>query len=181
MEKDRNKIDRKIIDGAKRDPGQFGELYRRYEPRVFGFFCRRVSSREVAKDLTQETFLKAFRSLHRYNHRGYPYSSYLFTIARNLLINHYRRKKTVSLDDMDQHPYFEPTYQKRLDGGLVWKATKTMSPIERVVLEERYRKGKSVREISEVVNKSENAVKLILSRARKKLRKNPVTKGLIDR
>lgn len=181
MEKSRTEIDRDTVDRAKRDSGHFAELYNLYEPRVFGFFCRRLNSREVAKDLTQETFMKAFRSLRRFDHRGYPYSSYLFTIARNLLVNYYRKKKTVSLDDINQHPYFEPAYQKRFDGGLVWKATKSMSLIDRTVLEERYRKGKSIKEISNVVNKSENAVKLILSRARKKLRKHPVAKGLLDK
>ncbi|MGM0482654.1 MAG: RNA polymerase sigma factor, partial [Patescibacteria group bacterium] len=54
------------------------------------------------------------------------------------------------------------------------------SPTERLILEERYKKGKTIREIAGIVNKSENAVKLILSRARKKLRRHPVTNGLID-
>lgn len=181
MNKSNADIDRRIIERSKRNSNHFAEMYRRYEPKVFAFFSRRVSFKEVAKDLTQETFTRAFASLHRFDHRGYSYSSYLFTIARNLLVNHYRKKKSVSIEEMDSPPYFSPSYQNRFDSGLVWNATKDMSPTERLVLDERYKKGKSIREIAGKVNKSENAVKLILSRTRRKLRKHPVTSGLIDR
>ncbi|MGM0482419.1 MAG: RNA polymerase sigma factor, partial [Patescibacteria group bacterium] len=158
MNKNRADIDRRIIERSKRDSNCFADMYRRYEPRVFAFFQRRVNSQEIAKDLTQETFTKAFGSLHRFDHRGYSYSSYLFTIARNLLVNHYRKKKTVSLEEMESSPSFTPSYQQRFDSGLVWGATKDMSPTERLILEERYKKGKTIREIAGIVNKSENAV-----------------------
>jgi RNA polymerase sigma-70 factor (ECF subfamily) len=170
--------DERIIENSKKDSHYFSYIYRRYKERVFLFFSRRVNSKEEAWDLTQETFMRAFKSRQGFTYQGYRYSSYLFKVARNLLINYYRKKKTISLESLDKDPFFKPSYRQNFDNRLIWKATDDLLIIEKIVLEERYKKGKSIREIAQKVNKSENAVKLILSRARKKLRKNPIVKEI---
>ncbi len=164
------------MEYSKTNPQYFGHIYRRYGGSIFSFFYRRLGSKEVSADLTQETFLRAFRNRQNFIYQGYPYSSYLFRIAKNLLVNYYKKKKTLSLEALEYEPYSKPSFRSDFDNRLVWKALETLSFMERRVLEERYKKGKTIKEISEVVNKSENAVKLILSRARKKLRKHPIVR-----
>ena len=178
MKKDEFYSDEKIIEISKTDSRCFSYIYRRYKDRVFYFFSRRVNSKEEAWDLTQETFMRAFKNRHSFTYQGYRYSSYLFRIAKNILINYYRKKKTVSLESLNQDPYFKPSYRQSFDNRLIWKATDNLLTTEKIVLEERYKKGKSIREIAQKINKSENAIKLILSRARKKLRKNPLVKEI---
>ncbi|MFP4022681.1 MAG: RNA polymerase sigma factor [Candidatus Paceibacterota bacterium] len=171
--------DKKLLECSKRNPRYFGYIYKRYEAPVYSFFRRRVSSKEVAMDLTQEVFMRAFRSRHRFVFKGYSYSAYLFKIANNLLVNYYRKKKSVPIEEgMEDRLSFDPSYQSRVDSQLVWKATDDLLSSERVVLEERYKKERSIEEIAKKLGKSKNAVKLILSRARKKLKRHPVTSGL---
>ncbi len=178
MKKNTPYSDKKIMESSKRDPRYFGRMYQRYGKAVFVFFYRRVGSKEVAMDLTQEVFIKAFRNRHNFSYQGYPYSSYLFRIARNLLVNHYKKKKTLSLEGLEHEPSFRPSDIYNFDNELIWKATETLLPVEKVVLEERYKKGKRTKETAEMINKSDNAVKLILSRARKKLRNERILKEM---
>ncbi len=167
---------RVILENSRTSPRDFDVIYKRYAPRVFAYFLRRVSSREVAEDLTQETFLRAFRHRHRFKEKGYPYSSYLFRVAHNLLVNYYRTHKPLSLEYIEHDPPDQPASVNR-DSEYAWKAVQSLSPTERFVMEEKYKKGSSVKEIARHVGKSENAVKLILSRARKKLRSHPFIRG----
>lgn len=171
MKKTKKDKDSIVVELSKRDSRKFEYIYNAYKKRLSLFFYQRVGSKEVAWDLTQETFMRAFRSRHDFSYKGYPYAAYIFRIAKNLLVNYYKKKKPVSLEKIEKHPYFTPSYYEKLEGDMVWKSVRRLSFIERLVLEDKYKKGKTVREISKKVNKSENAVKLILSRARKKLKK----------
>ena len=164
-----------ILERSKSQPSHYEAIFKRYAPRVRAYFRRRVGSREVAEDLTQETFLKAFDHRHSYRYKGYPYSAYLFRIAHNLLVNHYRKPQPVSLERIEYDPPVRPHYMR--DAEYVWKAVGELTATERAVLEAKYKKGHLVRDIARDLGKSENAIKLILSRARKKLRSSPYVTG----
>src|SRR5918999_4959529 len=77
----------------------YRELIRRYQRPVFSLVYRMVRDRELAEDLAQETFVKVFNHLDRYNPK-YKFSSWIFKIASNLAIDSLRKKEldTVSLD-----------------------------------------------------------------------------------
>src|SRR5512135_2066488 len=84
--------ERELIKRAQRgDPLAFGELYECHASAIFRFLCAHLNSRMDAEDLTGEVFLKAWLSLPRYNERGVPFLAFLFRIARNILVDHYRR------------------------------------------------------------------------------------------
>src|SRR5215467_2053759 len=67
----------------------FEQLVLRYETRIFNFFRQFTGNHHDAEDLTQETFLKAHRSLHRYN-SSFLFAPWLFTIARRTGVSHFR-------------------------------------------------------------------------------------------
>ena len=75
------------------------ELIRRYERPVFSLVFRMVRDRELAEDLTQDTFIKVLSHLDRYR-AEFKFSSWLFKIANNVAIDHLRRRQldTVSMD-----------------------------------------------------------------------------------
>jgi RNA polymerase sigma-70 factor, ECF subfamily len=81
----------------------FGELYERYAQSLFRFFYSHMSDRLDAEDLTEEVFLKVWRSMSSYRDRGVPFLAFLFKIARNTLIDHYRRmgnkEESVSVEE----------------------------------------------------------------------------------
>jgi RNA polymerase sigma-70 factor (ECF subfamily) len=87
---------------AKKDPGAFGELYDAYVARIYRFIYFKVSSAEVAEDLTSEAFLKAWHYLK--DKREVPnLQALLYSVARTVVIDHYRRTAreagNVSLDE----------------------------------------------------------------------------------
>src|SRR5690606_5539182 len=76
----------------------FEELLRRYERPVFTLVLRMVRDRELAEDLAQEAFVRAFQAIRSYD-PSYKFSSWIFKIANNLTIDHLRKRRidTVSI------------------------------------------------------------------------------------
>src|SRR5512138_2519151 len=90
------------------DQQAFARLYDGYVDRVYRFIFFRIGDEQTAEDLTSQVFLKAWEHLGRYEVRGISFGPWLFRIARNLVIDHYRtRKEYDSLemnDDVDSSP-----------------------------------------------------------------------------
>ena len=167
--------DARLIEAAKRRPEAFEELYAKYKDNIHTFvWYRSGHDQSIAEDLTQEVFFLAFRALKTYQEKGYSYQAFLLSIARNLLKNYYRKNKPVQIERMEDLPlaFFDDT-AAHLELKDLWKAVNeslTESEQEAILL--RYQKELSIREVSHVMKRSENAVKLLLSRSRKKLRKH---------
>ena len=70
----------------------FEELVHRYEQPLAGFFYRSIGDRRRSEELFQETFLKVYRKAHTFRGEA-PFKSWLYTVARNLCKNEYRRRK----------------------------------------------------------------------------------------
>src|SRR6266498_4796665 len=95
--------DEQIIKQVKSgDSEAFGVLYEQYAEVIFRYVYAHLDSRPDAEDLTEEIFLRAWRALPKYDERGLPFTAFLFRIARNSLIDHYRQKKAVSsIEEME--------------------------------------------------------------------------------
>ncbi|MYA58819.1 sigma-70 family RNA polymerase sigma factor [Candidatus Poribacteria bacterium] len=74
------------------DPEAFSPLVDKYHSRLYTHITRRVTNAGVAKDLTQETWLKAFRAIHTFRGTS-AFSSWLYRIAENVCIDYFRRQK----------------------------------------------------------------------------------------
>jgi RNA polymerase sigma-70 factor (ECF subfamily) len=83
--------ERALVERARADPSAFAELYRRYLPRVYAFAFRRTGAPEVAEDITSATFERALRNLGAFSWRPGGFGPWLFRIASNELVDHYRR------------------------------------------------------------------------------------------
>jgi RNA polymerase sigma-70 factor (ECF subfamily) len=94
-----------LVTAAQVDPTAFDSIYRRYLPRVYHYIRGQVSDEEDAADLTQQIFLQALDSLPSYRARGLPLAAWLFRIARNVVIDNYRkrqRRNAVALDALPE-------------------------------------------------------------------------------
>jgi RNA polymerase sigma-70 factor (ECF subfamily) len=80
-----------IQQSQQGDTQAFGDLYERYAPRVFRYLYAHLDNRLDAEDLTEEVFLRVWKSLGGYQEQGVPFLAFLFRVARNALIDHYRR------------------------------------------------------------------------------------------
>jgi len=165
----------------------------RYQRPVYGLIVRMVRERELAEDLGQEVFLKAFRALGSYDPQR-KFSSWLFKIAHNSTIDHLRRTEldTVPLeaeteDDRGLVAVLEDptavTPEQRLLGSdlgvALAEAIHELRPIYREVILLRHREGLSYQEIAEVTGASLGTVKTNLHRARRDLALRLRARGLL--
>jgi RNA polymerase sigma-70 factor (ECF subfamily) len=84
--------DSELVVRARLDPSAFGALYRRYVSRIYAFAHRRTWTREAAEDVTAATFERAYRNLDRFDVAGAGFGPWLYRIAANELVDHYRRE-----------------------------------------------------------------------------------------
>ena len=90
----------RLMSLARTQPEAFAPLYERYFPRVYAYCLRRVDETQEAEDLCSQVFTRALAGLHSY--RGGLVSAWLFSIAHNVVVNHYRaRRVLVALEDHD--------------------------------------------------------------------------------
>lgn len=166
------KNDSEIIEAAKQDKNAFGRIYEKYVWRVYRFLWSRVGkSREIAEDLVQETFLRAFAHLPKIRAGYASFLGYLMKIAKNLLVSYYRKKKSISIEQVPETPIETlPALQSAIDREIIWKEIAALRDIEKRAITMHYREGMPIAEIAKSLGRSENAAKLLLSRARKKLK-----------
>jgi RNA polymerase sigma-70 factor (ECF subfamily) len=165
--------DDKIVGNAvSGDPHAFGLLYDRYQPMIYRFIAVKVGRREDAEDLTHQVFLSAWQNIANYRDLGHPFSSWLYRIARNQVIDHYRSRKNseVSIDAEDFENLLEPVAE-RLDPSQKFAVQRALEEIRRLkpdyqdVLLMRFVEDMSVRETAKAMRRSEGAIKVLQHRA----------------
>ena len=147
----------------------FERLVARFESPVFTYVRRMVGNAHDAEDLTQETFVKAYRSLARFDSK-YSFSTWLFTIARRTAANFLRgRKEVVALTD--EHDVEGDSDESRGgEGEELWNlARRLLKGREFELLWLRYGEGFSVKEAAKIVGTLEVHARVLLHRARQRL------------
>jgi len=175
-----NKDDIQLVALAKQNPKEYEKLYTKYSDKVFNYFWYRTGhDKPLSEDLMQETFLRAFQHLRRFNNRGYSYLTYLITIAHNVLVDHYRKPKSIPFEAIEDIP-FEITedLERKSDAEYLWRAIQDLPQSNRDKLLMKYQQGMSIKDIAIATGTTENAVKLSLSRSRKKLKEHPYIKDI---
>ena len=170
----------KLIKGASRgNAGDFDRLYSHYIAPIYRFIYMKVTHRQEAEDLAHEVFLNAWQGLPSYQSRGFPFSSWLYHIARNKVIDYYRLKKNVvgldALGGMVDLAKTETSVETELENNLnlekIKAAIHKLNHDQQDVLLMRFVEELSYKEISAAIQKSEGAVRLIHHRAVKELKK----------
>lgn len=151
----------------------FLETYDAYADDIFRFCLLKVSSREVAEDIMQEAFMRFWQTL-REGTEPRNSRALLYTMARNLVIDWYRKKKESSLDVLqEQGVDFGNEDHRRITDNAemqeVLKVIETLDEPSRDALILRYVDGFSPREIAALSGESANAVSVRINRAIKKV------------
>jgi RNA polymerase sigma-70 factor (ECF subfamily) len=165
--------DESLIKSAQEgDSEAFGLLYERHAPAVFRYLYAHIDSRLDAEDLTEEVFLRLWRSLNNFREQGVPFGAYLFRIARNSLVDHYRRSsrtsKPVSLEEntiRDSRPDPAEAAAKSIESQEIRKLLDQLREDHRTVLLLRFMGGLSPEETAEVMGKSAGAIRVLQHRA----------------
>ena len=142
----------------------FALLVALFETRLFNFILRKVGHRGDAEDLTQETFLRAWRRIGSYRAR-WRFSTWLYTIAARLAISHARRPSGAVLRAEDE-PAIERPGQAE-DQSSIWQLVdEVLTEEQRTAVWLRYVEDMAIGEIAMVLGKSDVAVRVMLFRAR---------------
>lgn len=175
----------RAVEGDER---AFREIVERYERPVFSLHYRMVRDRELAEDLAQETFIRAFKAIRSYKPR-YKLSSWLFKIANNLAIDHLRKRRieTVSIDGAPDAVTAEEQAQTRHElasddespeeyaanrelGEQIEAAIAKLRPEYQTATVLRHVEGFSYEEIARIMDLPLGTVKTYIHRARLELR-----------
>ncbi len=152
----------RMIKASRKDPKAFGELYNLYVEQVFRYLYSRLGNVHDAEDATAQTFLAAFESFDTFRQNGH-FAPWLFTIARNKAMDHFRqRKNTASIVEMVDIPVeYDP-----LSGVIqsdqavaVSKLIQVLPEEERELLRLRFLAEMSFPEIAYFLQRNEEAAK----------------------
>lgn len=145
----------------------FAELAERYGARLFHFLHHKTGNVQDAEDLVQDTFVKAYQNIHRYR-CSWKFSTWLFTIARRLASSYYRslrRWQSVADVESGSPEPGEIVTQEEARQSL-WAMARGLSGNQYQALWLRYAENMSIKEIAQVLRKSQVNAKVILYRAR---------------
>jgi RNA polymerase sigma-70 factor, ECF subfamily len=174
-----NDVVRAFLEGDQR---AFGELVRRYDTRLLNFVYRTIGDRERAQDLVQETFVRVYRHIERFDLTK-KFSTWIYTIASNLAKNELRNRsrnplvlfQTIKKNwDADHRPLewedtqYKPDdlFRKRHLREKVEEAVKELPEHHRIVFVLRELEGKTYEEIADITGCNLGTVKSRLNRAR---------------
>ena len=155
----------------------FGQLYDAYMERIYRFVYFRVEDQQTAEDITSQVFLKAWNNLDRFSFNRTPYLAWLYTIAHNAVIDHYRtRKVTTALDDVqlsqqDHAEAVENDIDLSAEMRLVKEALQLLTDDQQKVLTLKFIEGMSNHEIASHLGKREGAIRALQMRGLQALAK----------
>jgi RNA polymerase sigma-70 factor (ECF subfamily) len=161
------------------DQEAFRDLVKKYQGPIHGFALQFFRASDIAEDVAQETFLRAFRFLHTYD-PSRKFLTWLYTIARNICIDKHRerwRKERVSIDDVPpsllrfDSPEADPllTVERKEEAQIMHNAIESLSEKYRTPIILCYLQGLSYQEISDVLGLSLSNTKIRIFRAKKRL------------
>lgn len=160
------------------DTEAFGQLYDRYVTGVFRYLYARVGNTQLAEDLTADTFLRALRSLHTFEWKGKDFAAWLTTIARNLMNDHFKSRRTrtefatdVFPDRADNGRGPEGDVLASLSNAELMQAVAGLPADQRDCVLMRFIQELSIAETAQVLGRSEGAIKQLQLRAVRSLAK----------
>jgi len=168
--------EKNLIERAKQgDSLAFGALYDHYLPQIYRFVYFKVSHREEAEDITHLVFMKAWQNIAAYIERGFPFSSWLYQISRNQIIDHYRQKKPVADLEAIEETFFADLPSLDTDNKFdlfnIRKALLKLTEDQRDVIIMHFIDDTSIKDVAIALNKTEGAVRLLQHRALQSLKR----------
>lgn len=163
------------IMAAQQDPLKFEPLYRSYYSRILAFVYQRVDSKDTAYDITAQTFYTALDKLKHYQHKGLPFTAWLFRIASNELNTYFRKNKTQRTVNIDQEGIHSLVAE--LDNvvaderhAVLFNVLQLLEPEEMELINMRFFEQRGFKEICDITAQKESAVKMRVYRILEKLK-----------
>ncbi len=158
------------------DGDAFGQLYECTFDRIFRYIYFRVSNAETAEDLASRVYLKAWESLPRFQSSNSPFIAWLYTIAHNTVIDHYRTNRphldlTEAGNLPDHAPLPQEQAEQRLDQETLRRALCHLTPVQQEVISLKLLGGLTTDEVAAQLHKTPGAIRALQMRGLQSLAK----------
>ena len=176
---DKNEKIFELVSKAKEgNEPAFEELYQHYIVPIFRYIFFKVPSQKDAEDLTQIVFLKAWQALPDFQKKTNPFSSWLYKIAKNIVIDYYKKKKEITLDKpiedlkqiKDEKANPVKIIEQKEKAEILGQLIKQLSDDQQEVIILKFIQGLSNKEMAQLMQKSEEAIRALQYRGLKALR-----------
>jgi RNA polymerase sigma-70 factor (ECF subfamily) len=167
-----------LLERAKAyDSAALGLLYDRYSGRIYNYIYHRIGESHLAEDLTGQVFLRMLEAIQNERAWQTSFSGWLYRIAHNLIIDHYRRRShssQMSLDDAPMLPMDDADPLDAVEAHLTQErlreAIRKLTPEQAQVIVLRFLEGLNIAEVARAMEKTEGAIKALQYRAVMSLR-----------
>lgn len=164
---------RELVDQARKGDAQsFGQIYELWAENIYRFVYLKIKDENIAEDLTAEVFLKAWRGLKTFQPRDeVKFSTWLFSIARNTIIDYYRTtKQEISFESLPEMADLEGETDLYPEQTYLRATLNRLKPEYRQVLELRYIEDIPIARVAQIIKKKEGNVRTLTNRALSALR-----------
>lgn len=180
MQIEEKQIQELLVRAKDGDSEAFGTVYESYVTQIYRYIYFRVKDKDIADDLTQSVFIKIFAHIDQIDPE-YP-RAYFFTVTRNLLADHWKKKKDILFNESDEEfklipsednivAHIDTMQEMNRVRGFLHK----LKDEQREALTLRFMHELSTKEIAEIMDKEENTVRQLQCRGLKTLREYLVT------
>lgn len=166
-----------LINRAKNgERASIGQLYEDYHLHVYRYLYYLVGDVHTAEDLTSEVFLRMIRSLPNYHYQGISFQAWLFQIAHNLAIDHFRKDNKQMHVELEENlhnndPDLDSALEQSLTSQTLRQALEKLNHSQREVIVLRFVAGMPIAQVAQTLRKSEDTIKGLQRRGLATLRK----------
>jgi RNA polymerase sigma-70 factor (ECF subfamily) len=158
------------------DAEALGELYDQYAPLIYAYLYRRVHDAQLAEDLTGEVFVRVLQAIQSEQFWHTSFRGWLYRIAHNLLVDHYRKQPPVPMLALDEQLVAaqgdpDSALAEKLSRQDLLAAISQLTPAQQQVLVLRFGEQLAARKVAEIMGKSVGAVEMLQHRALAALRR----------
>ena len=162
-----------LLERARRaDTAALGEIYDQYAERIYAYIYHRVGQAELAEDLTGQAFMRMLEAIRNGQAWKTSFSGWLYRIAHNLVIDHYRRRGRATFVDIDEVAPISTTegdpstsVQARLERENLRTALNQLTDEQAQVITLRFLDDLSITEVATIMARNEGAIKALQYRA----------------
>ena len=160
-----------LVKRAKQgDQKAFSDLYEEYFDKIYRYIVLKIGNETEAEDMTQQVFLNALQSISSYKWQGFPFSSWLYRIAHNQVVDHLRKRSKQPATLQEELPIAsdgrggidpEQVTERNFSIEQLLRATEKLTVAQREVISLRFTSDLSTAEVAKIMGKSLGAVKAL--------------------
>jgi RNA polymerase sigma-70 factor (ECF subfamily) len=173
-----SQVEKELISRARQNDAEaLARLYEAYFDKIYRYLALRLRNNYEAEDLTQQVFMKVLNSISSYKSTGVPFSSWLYRVAHNQMVDYLRqqnKKTTVNIENLPlAHTGDDPQskLEQQVDIDELKKAINRLTAAQQEVISLRFSGELSIAQCAEIMGKSQGAIKALQHSAVIALRK----------